>query len=86
MMAMSDKFTALSAANTDCGTPYHGMNAEYGKGKVFGRPKCVLDPKQIAELQAQGLGWKEISRQMGIGSGTLYRLEGEGSKIREKVF
>jgi DNA invertase Pin-like site-specific DNA recombinase len=55
-------------------------------GKVLGRPKRALDPKQIAGLRAQGLGWKKIAREMGIGVGTLYRLVREGSKIREKVF
>jgi hypothetical protein len=42
--------------------------------------------RRIAALRTQVLGWKKISREMGIGVGTLYRLAGEGSKTREKVF
>ena len=63
-----------------------GLRNARDKEKAPGRPKRVLDPKQIAKLRAQGLGWKKISRQMGIGVGTLYRLAADGSKIREKVF
>jgi hypothetical protein len=55
-------------------------------GKRLGRPKRVAHAARIAELRAQGAGWKKISRQMGIGVGTLYRLAAGGSKIREKVF
>jgi DNA invertase Pin-like site-specific DNA recombinase len=42
--------------------------------------------RKIAALRIRGFGWKKISREMGIGVGTLYRLAGEGSKTREKVF
>lgn len=63
-----------------------GLRNARAKGKVLGRPKRVLDPKHIARLRAQGLGWKKISREMGIGVGTLYRLAADGSKIRERVF
>jgi len=55
-------------------------------GKRLGRPKRVLDTRRAAGLRAQGVGWKAISREMGIGVGTLYRLAGAGSKTREKGF
>jgi DNA invertase Pin-like site-specific DNA recombinase len=63
-----------------------GLRNAKAKGKRLGRPKRVVDRKQLAGLRAQGFGWKKISREMGIGVGTLYRLAREGSKIREKVF
>ena len=63
-----------------------GLRNARAKGKVLGRPKRVLDSERIAHLRAQGIGWKKISRRMGIGVGTLYRLAADGSKIRERVF
>jgi DNA invertase Pin-like site-specific DNA recombinase len=45
-----------------------------------------VDTRRLAGLRAQGFGWKKISREMGIGVGTLYRIAREGSKMREKVF
>ena len=45
-----------------------------------------VDTKAIAALRTQGVGWKRIAADMGVGVGTLYRLAGEGFKIREKVF
>ncbi len=63
-----------------------GLRNAKAKGKRLGRPKRVVDARELAGLRAQGFGWKKISREMGIGVGTLYRLAREGSKIREKVF
>ena len=63
-----------------------GLRNAKAKGKRLGRPKRVVDPRELGRLRAQGFGWKKISREMGIGVGTLYRLAAEGSKIREKVF
>jgi len=40
---------------------------------------------QLAGLRAQGVGWRKISQEMGIGVKTLYRLAGDRSNIREKV-
>jgi DNA invertase Pin-like site-specific DNA recombinase len=63
-----------------------GLRNAKAKGKRLGRPKRIVDARKLAGLRAQGFGWKKISREMGIGVGTLYRLAREGSKIREKVF
>ena len=63
-----------------------GLRNAKAKGKRLGRPKRIVDARRLAGLRAQGFGWKKISREMGIGVGTLYRLAAEGSKIREKVF
>ena len=54
------------------------------KGKRLGRPKRIVDTRRIAALRAQGLGWKRIAAELEVGVGTLYRLAGDGSKIREE--
>jgi hypothetical protein len=48
-------------------------------------------PKQIPaaklpSLRAQGIGWKRIAAEMGVGVGTIYRIALGGSKIRQMVF
>ena len=63
-----------------------GLRNARAKGKTLGRPKRVLDVKQIVSLRAQGLGWRTIAKQLGVGVGTLYRVAPERSKTREKVF
>lgn len=63
-----------------------GLRNARAKGKQLGRPKKILDTKRIATLRAQGVGWKRIAAEMGVGVGTLYRIAQHGSKIREKGF
>jgi len=63
-----------------------GLRNARAKGKHLGRPKRVVDARRIAALRAQGVGWKRIAAEIGIGVGTLYRLAREGSKTRERVF
>jgi hypothetical protein len=63
-----------------------GLRNAKAKGKRLGRPKAVLDAKRIASLRAQGVGWKKIAADLGVGVGTIYRFAGEGSKIRERDF
>jgi DNA invertase Pin-like site-specific DNA recombinase len=63
-----------------------GLRNARAKGKQLGRPKRIVDASRVAGLRAEGVGWRKISREMGIGVGTLYRLAGDRSKIREKVF
>jgi DNA invertase Pin-like site-specific DNA recombinase len=62
-----------------------GLRNAKAKGKRLGRPKTIVDTRRVAALRAQGFGWKKISREMGIGVGTLYRLTREGSKIQGNV-
>jgi len=40
----------------------------------------------IAALRRQGLGWRAIAQQLGVGVGTLYRVTPGCSKIQQKVF
>jgi len=37
-------------------------------GKKLGRPKRILNEQRISTLRAQGLGWKAIAADMGVGS------------------
>jgi len=63
-----------------------GIRNARAKGKRLGRPKRILNTQRISALRAQGLGWKAIAADMGVGAGTVLRHAGEGSKIQEKVF
>src|SRR5271154_5458765 len=62
-----------------------GLRNARAKGKRLGRPRAVVDASRIAALRAQGLGWKKIAAELGVGVGTLYRLPLGGSKIRGRV-
>jgi DNA invertase Pin-like site-specific DNA recombinase len=63
-----------------------GLRNARAKGKKLGRPRRVLDTSRITALRAQGVGWRAIAKQMGVGVGTLYRTMPCRSKIQEKVF
>jgi len=62
-----------------------GLRNARAKGKRLGRPRSALDTSRVAALRSQGLGWKKIAAELGVGVGTLYRLPLGGSKIRERV-
>jgi DNA invertase Pin-like site-specific DNA recombinase len=62
-----------------------GLRNARAKGKRLGRPRRALDGPRIAALRANGLGWRAIAQQLGVGVGTLYRFVPERSKTREKV-
>ncbi len=51
-----------------------GLRNARAKGKQLGRPRLVVDADRIASLRAQGLGWKKIAKQMGLGVGTVLRV------------
>jgi DNA invertase Pin-like site-specific DNA recombinase len=63
-----------------------GLRNARAKGKRLGRPPKDLDAKRIATLRAQGVGWRAIAKQLGVGVGTLYRSSLGCSKIQERVF
>jgi DNA invertase Pin-like site-specific DNA recombinase len=50
-----------------------GLRNARAKGKKLGRPRRVLDASRITALRSQGVGWRAIAKQMGVGVGTLYR-------------
>jgi DNA invertase Pin-like site-specific DNA recombinase len=51
-----------------------GLRNARAKGKKLGRPRAVVDTSRVAALRLQGLGWKKIAAELGVGVGTLYRL------------
>jgi len=54
-----------------------GLRNARAKGKTLGRPKKIVDAARIAALRAQGFGWIKISRQLGVGVGTVLRASQE---------
>src|SRR3974377_2591012 len=63
-----------------------GLGNARAKGKRLGRPPKDLDTEAISALRRQGLGWRAIAKQLGVGVGTLYRIAPGCSKTQEKVF
>jgi len=63
-----------------------GLRFAKAQGKRLGRPPKDLDTRAVAALCRQGLSWRAIAKQLGIGVGTLYRVAPECSKIQQKVF
>jgi len=51
-----------------------GLRNARAKGKRLGRPPKDLDKGTIATLRREGLGWRAIAKQLGVGVGTLYRV------------
>jgi DNA invertase Pin-like site-specific DNA recombinase len=45
-----------------------GMRNARAKGTRIGRPPANVDTAQITRLRAQGLSWKKIAKQMGLGA------------------
>jgi DNA invertase Pin-like site-specific DNA recombinase len=56
-----------------------GLAAAKAKGKRLGRPRVSVDVAKIASLRALGTPWRTISRQMGLGIGTLHKAFHERS-------
>jgi len=54
-----------------------GLAAARARGKRLGRPRAIVDARRIASLRAQGLGWKKIARELGVGVSTVLRAAQE---------
>ena len=63
-----------------------GLRNARAKGKRLGRPRRIVDVSRVAMLRSQGIGWREIAGELGVGVGTLYRFAPGCSKTPEKVF
>lgn len=50
-----------------------GLAAAKAKGKRLGRPSVDVDVARIAALRDSGASWRAISREMGLGVGTLHK-------------
>jgi DNA invertase Pin-like site-specific DNA recombinase len=57
-----------------------GLRNARAKGKRLGRPKVVLDASRITALRSRGFGWKKISKELGLGVGTVRRIAQEASE------
>jgi len=57
-----------------------GLRNAQAKGKRLGRPRRVVDTSKIAALRAAGATWRSVSRELGVGVATLYRLHEECSR------
>jgi DNA invertase Pin-like site-specific DNA recombinase len=62
-----------------------GLRNARAKGKRLGRPPRNFDSTRIKALRSQGLSWRAVAKELGVGVGTLYRIAPERSKIREMV-
>ncbi len=62
-----------------------GLRNTRAKGKRLGRPRIIADATRIASLRAQGMGWKRVAGELGVGVGTLYRFALRGSKTGDTV-
>jgi DNA invertase Pin-like site-specific DNA recombinase len=50
-----------------------GLRNAQAKGKRLVRPRKGLDHARIAALRSEGLAWRGIAKELGVGVGTLYR-------------
>ena len=50
-----------------------GLRNARAKGKRLGRPSVKVDAAEIARLRSQGIGWRAVASQLGVGLGTVVR-------------
>lgn len=50
-----------------------GIAAARERGAVIGRPRAIVNVPGARELRAQGLSYKAIAAELGVGQGTIYR-------------
>jgi DNA invertase Pin-like site-specific DNA recombinase len=50
-----------------------GLRSARARGKRLGRPRVVVDSREIASLRASGTPWRKIAAHLGIGEGTARR-------------
>lgn len=50
-----------------------GIHAARARGKRIGRPRAYVNPDRVRELRQQGMPWRQVSRQLGVGVGTAVR-------------
>jgi DNA invertase Pin-like site-specific DNA recombinase len=62
-----------------------GLRNARAKGKRLGRPSVSVDAAAVVRLRAQGVTWRAIAKELGVGVATLYRTAPGRSKIRETV-
>ena len=50
-----------------------------------GRPRCDVDPERVTAFRAEGLSWRAIAKQLGVGVGTVHRIAQRRAKSVPKV-
>jgi DNA invertase Pin-like site-specific DNA recombinase len=50
-----------------------GLRNARAKGKRLGRPSKAVDAVTVAKLRSQGVTWRAIATQLGVGIATVYR-------------
>ncbi len=50
-----------------------GLRNAKAKGKRIGRPRQHVDSAKVLEFRAQGFSWRDVSKRLGLGLGTVYR-------------
>ena len=63
-----------------------GLRNARAKGKTLGRPRKIVDAGRIATLRAQGLSWRSIASELGVGLAILHRASVPRSKTRVRDF
>jgi DNA invertase Pin-like site-specific DNA recombinase len=58
-----------------------GLRNAKAKGKRLGRPRVALNGDKVLQLRSQGLSWRAIASQLGVGLGTVIRTYKTCSKI-----
>jgi DNA invertase Pin-like site-specific DNA recombinase len=58
-----------------------GLAAARARGQRLGRPRVAVNVAEVARLRAQGLSWRAISREIGLGEGTVRRSAQGCAKI-----
>src|SRR6266404_1230507 len=71
-------------ALTDRGTRQGATAKCQGKGQTSWTASARFWTRKGLPLGAQGVGWKRIAAEMGVGAGTIYRVALESSKTRKK--
>ena len=50
-----------------------GLRNAKAKGKRIGRPRQEVDSAKVLELRTEGLSWRDISKRLKLGLGTVHR-------------
>ena len=61
-----------------------GLRNARAKGKRLGRPRKIVDSREVTRLRAHGASWRAISNRLGVGLGTVYRASEMRSKTPQK--
>jgi DNA invertase Pin-like site-specific DNA recombinase len=57
-----------------------GLRNARSKGKRLGRPRQYINASQVLALRESGASWRAIAKELGLGTGTVYRIAQGPSK------